>query len=399
MFRTGLMSGWIVVGCLLMAGCGADAPIVSAETLVGVPASGKMDGVVGVYPVDPAVHGAMEPEVLNAIAYARYAAEIVTPLPLGQAGVDGDVAVAVATRWAEVAAAGPVSASEAASFAVVEADEWRRAALVERLYGHAEGAPAFPELSKQQARLADLSAGRDACVAHGYSEADCCVALGYYAALLRRDDIDAVGAPGDDFWHAWVEQRLAETSQPFVHLGIKAWLSACGPWLDDAPRDLEGMRRRIGDWTGPGWDRELHPASLAKRSGRRIYRRTLPDGAHIAVAESLSASCEVRETEVIVALPGRALRFYTFDHAAEIAPHGYFLARLGVDAVKLSPDACMGCHYTFDTRRFSVVAPSFEALNLTYTVRGGVPQWRDDVHCAEPGDTIVRHDALTVTRP
>ena len=53
----------------------------------------------------------------------------------------------------------------------------------------------------------------------------------------------------------------------------------------------------------------------------------------------------------------------------------------------------MGCHYTFDERRFTVVAPSFEALGLGLTVRDGQPEWRDDIECQTPQDTIVEHDA------
>ena len=71
--------------------------------------------------------------------------------------------------------------------------------------------------------------------------------------------------------------------------------------------------------------------------------------------------------------------------------HGFFPARLGVDAVKHTPDSCMGCHYKLDSRAFDVRAPSYVALGLVLRSSQGVPQWVDGSACARPGETQVLH--------
>ena len=83
------------------------------------------------------------------------------------------------------------------------------------------------------------------------------------------------------------------------------------------------------------------------------------------MAESLDESCGIRETEVIEKRAGQATRFYVFDEKNQRVSFAYFPTRTPQqDAVRFAPETCMGCHYTFDSRRFDVVAPSFESLNL-----------------------------------
>ena len=87
------------------------------------------------------------------------------------------------------------------------------------------------------------------------------------------------------------------------------------------------------------------------------------------------------------------MEFFSYGAKDQQAPHGYFPSAIGTEQVKLTPDSCMGCHYTFDERRFNVMAPSHEALGLRLPVRDGQPQWRDDSGCYRQGDTVVWHDA------
>jgi hypothetical protein len=52
----------------------------------------------------------------------------------------------------------------------------------------------------------------------------------------------------------------------------------------------------------------------------------------------------------------------------------------------------MGCHYTFDTRQFSIRAPSFSSLNLVLeTLADGTPVWKDHGACKIAGDTVIVH--------
>ncbi len=167
--------------------------------------------------------------------------------------------------------------------------------------------------------------------------------------------------------------------------------------LDDAPADLDALRARFGPYDGPEFVSELHPANLAKQGGRRVVRATDGDDALI-VAESPDADCSVRETEAIVRRDDGSLDFWTCDAHGRRVPHGYFPAKKGQDAVKFGPDACMGCHDTFDPREFVVAAPSFAALQLVRVTADGVPPWKDASRCRADGEPLVEHDAPTVAR-
>ncbi len=176
--------------------------------------------------------------------------------------------------------------------------------------------------------------------------------------------------------------------QPFAHEGIKAWLTACGPALDDLPATLTALVARFGDLRcDPRFEVELHAVSLAKRAGRRIARRRdLP----VSIAESLDTDCSVRETELVVEQPDGTMRFASYGPEGQREDHGYFPAGPGVDLVKMTPDACMGCHYRFDTRTFTVRAPSGVALGLQLRRTDGTPNWTDGGSCASPGEILVR---------
>ena len=408
-------AAWIVAAMMTM-GC-TDAPLViySAESGPSM-TGGKSDGTSGFYPRPTSVHlsdpslgpvapGTIQSQVPNAVAYARYALRVAQRGLLGVSTLD--TAEEVAYGWAELASRSMVPQNTGLRYARTTASESQRDELLAELHADAEHATDSTTLTKVQARLADIRAGVRACASDGFSPEDCCVTVGYFAALSRQDNWDewAAGTLGTGFFTEWsaavIHREQAEVAQgkkvsvqPFVQLGAKAWLAQCAPVLQRVPTTVDSLKAQYGDYTRQsGWIQELHPVSIAKLAGRRIYRRMLPDGTRISVAESLAADCRVKETEVIVGSPDGPMQFFSYGARDQQAPHGYFPTAIGTEQVKLTPDSCMGCHYTFDERRFNVMAPSHEALGLRLPVRNGQPQWRDDSGCYRPGDTVVWHDA------
>jgi hypothetical protein len=247
-------------------------------------------------------------------------------------------------------------------------------------------------------RLVAMRHSRDVC-APAASAAACCRALLAPAALLdeptswtpeQRDHVRELAARPDFAFRLVAERLAADPTQPFEHLGLRAWLGACGGEATGAPNDLAALVARYGDYRA--WPSELHPISMAKLAGRRIYRR-----GRISIAESIDERCAVRETEVVIARPTGTLDFWTYDRAGHRSDTGLFPAGPGRDAVKLAPDACMGCHYKFDVRRFDVRVPSWAALQLELRYVRGVPSWRDDSVCALPGEPIKLHAPLPPT--
>lgn len=171
----------------------------------------------------------------------------------------------------------------------------------------------------------------------------------------------------------------------------KAWLGICSVEIKKTPKTLEKFKSIFGDYKEDlGWTVEFHPMSLAKRAGRRIYRRNSPTnaGISVAIAENLKEDCSVEETEVIYGVPDKEAIFVTYNHNGDYTPFGIFPGARESRTVKLTPDSCMGCHYKFDTREFDVFAPSFTALNLIF---GG--NARNDISCRTSKDTIIWHDA------
>lgn len=387
------------------------------------------------YPIDPKVHvadksldpldpGSIRSSVPNAFAYARYAAALADE-SAARARTDRDV-LATLERISREA---PVRSARALHHYALALDDAAKAAAIARV---SEGRDGIDVPETMNARVALLRAQVESCrQEEAASEVACCRALMAPAFLVeewtklddagRRAAIDA--ASSDDFVGRYVRGRHGGPFPPSGSLfrlqGIKAWLAACAAPVAGLPRDLDALRAEIGDWRAAsgdtlpprpprpprpaytprpsrtpvglsGWTVELHPTSRAKFAGRRIYRN---ETARISIAESLSADCEVTETEVIWERPGRELLFASYStHAGgRNVEYGHFPGAGGREAVKFTPDSCMGCHYTFDERRFVVRAPNFEALNLTPRVVGGVLRARDDSRCAKPGETLVRH--------
>lgn len=352
-----------------------------------------------VYPVDPSVQVSEAeavptqtfrpaPTISNATAYARYAVGLNTPELLHTEDTQ-EIALQMAedaqgaTRYALIASIANVGASEAvyASYFSHIKKEARRL-----------NSDALPRLGRQ---ILDGHAKLSTCVDSGQSARECCLGLLWFEGF--RDEQGA----GGGYMHrteSEIERRLSEGVQgddihPFRQSGVRAWLSYCGGVITDAPDTLTAFKQRYGDYhDGAEWTREFHPISPAKQAGRRIFRRQLPDGTRVSIAESTRDDCTVLETETIVKSPGQSALFWVFAEHAQRVNYAFFPTRRAhEDTVKFAPNTCMGCHYTLDTRQFNVVTPSFDALNLTLFESNNGPVWRDHAHCAEPGDTLVLH--------
>jgi len=179
--------------------------------------------------------------------------------------------------------------------------------------------------------------------------------------------------------------------------GLKAWLNVCAAQKDDAPSSLVQFQERFGRFDAEAllksgeWSAELHPRSRAKLVGRRTFRNMARS---VSVAQTLAPSCEVLETEAIVRTPSGHLQFLVYDAEGKRVDHAFFPTPRGDSISRPSPQSCLGCHYTFDTRRFNVVIPSYAALNLRGSSPGHPlpPAGSSDPFdaCLRPGETIVR---------
>ena len=251
------------------------------------------------------------------------------------------------------------------------------------------------------------------CEAANYSRVACCETLAWFAALTRAEDLEQIERgelPMDyssttvallDRERSEVEQGDAIVVQPFVQLGVKAWLSYCGDEIDQGPPDLNTFKQLYGDYHSDrcNWSQELHPLSAAKKTGRRIYRKDLGQGQKVSIAETINSRCEIIETEIILQEGVKPLKFWSFDRLGHRVWHAVFLRKPGEDSLRYTPDSCMGCHYTFDQRRFKVVEPSYEALNLKFMILRGEEQWEDAWDCVMPDDYVVTHAAEVIQKP
>ncbi len=373
------------------------------------------------YPVDPHVHvedkaldpttpGAVKARVLNAVAYARYGVQT-----LSKDDVEiGEDPSTLATMLGALGAASGVPASRTVSIYALEATDAQSESYRRHLLEGAHGASPDLPLSPVGRRIVDLETQITACAGPGAREGSsasataeaCCAALAVPWFLLdtaskldaaSRSTLDTEARLGT-LYTALPARRVAEARarateesglQPFEHQNIKAFLAVCGPIVRHAPATLDELKARYGDFAQSGkWVTELHPISMAKMAARRIYRSR---ETKISVAESIGEACEVRETEVIVERPNGVLDFWSFGASGARELHGFFPAKLRVDAVKHTPDACMGCHYKLDSRAFDVRAPSFVALGLELRRSQGEPQWVDGSSCAKESETVIWH--------
>jgi hypothetical protein len=358
------------------------------------------------YPVDPQVHvddhrldaldpATIRPHVRNAVAYARYAAVL-----LGAQAV-GDDPQAIVRALVDRALASQIGEAVALQAFAQRADDAEVDALWSGAIGRARGLAGTPP-SRLARRVADARGQLMKCEQAGYATGRCCAALAPLAALVGSwSGLDRaeqarleVEAGAGSLYSALAAGAESAGGQPFAQLGLRAWLAVCAAPLADAPATTAGLRALLGgyDAADSSWTVELHPISMAKLAGRRIYRLWRPREGTVSVAESLADDCTVVETEVVRERADGQLDFWAYDQHGRVASEVVFPARPGVDAIKFAPDACMGCHYTFDSRRFVVRVPSYRALHLSLRVVGGQAHVRDHRACARPEERIVWHE-------
>lgn len=380
---------------LLLFGC---APLDDTTSMLSA-----KGGKSATYPVSADVHfgepgvsdrefGQISPTVSNAFAYARYAVEHFGELD------HAHNAYAIAMTMAREAEQG-IPYETAAQLRLVGAGS----ADYERALEHimAEARQLNSETLPRQGRdIADGYARLRTCESLGYETKDCCISLlwieGFRANEGQFEEASYEIHTGQTLDQMAVEAQGVDNIHPFRQAGIRSWLAYCAPQLTSAPTSLDEFKAAFGDYHQHSeWTREFHPLSAAKQAGRRIFRRQLFDGTLVSVAESTRDDCSTLETEIIVKRPFQQAEFWVFEGNGARGDHAFFpTRRAGEDAVKFAPSTCMGCHYTLDTREFTVVAPSFSALNLKLYESNGEQVWRDHTYCAEPNETVIYHDLL-----
>ena len=359
-------------------------------------------GTSAVYPVSPWVHqgneeqivdeiSGVKAEISNSNAYARYALEL-----LGASSVQNDE-VDPQTWALEMAlrADHGIEFTSLVSLNTVYANEHDYVSEYEQ-YTHHVRRIQSDALNRTGREIIDGEARLRVCVSMGHSVDRCCEYLLWLDGVrMDQEDFagDAVTTTQSILDKLASQNTTTKPINPFSHSGVRSWLSYCAPLLTEAPQNIEIFKGRFGDYHHDGdWTREFHPVSPAKQAGRRIFRRQLQDGTLVSVAESTADDCSVIETETIVKRAGQQAKFWVFSENNERVAHAFFPSRKpGIDAVKYAPNTCMGCHYTFDTRRFNIVTPSFDALKLTRFSSAEGPAWRDHAHCADAQDIVVHH--------
>jgi len=168
----------------------------------------------------------------------------------------------------------------------------------------------------------------------------------------------------------------------------RAWLSICGPIISDLPKTLEEFKEKYGQFdTALDWAQELHPQSMAKQGGRRVYRKYLRKyKVDISSAQTLDPKCNVTETEVVMRSPSGLMKFFGYDANGHLTPLGIFPMTQGRKSIRVTPESCLGCHYKFDSREFNVQIPSYEALQLK--LNSGAS---NEIHCKNQKDTVIWH--------
>ncbi len=394
MFRTCLLS-LVILGAA--GGCAQLDTPGSIES--GAMKQNAFDGQIQ-YPRDPLSHyelsndpSTAKPVVLNAVAYARYAVEIMTTIPAPVLSDAEQLLITLALVAEESTV--PYSAGknywhQTASDELVQAFDARVRSEARQLAGQGGH-------GRMARSVLDGEASLRACQASGIPGDDCCASLLFFEALGGADaQVDGYLDAADFHLTASqsrVDQGTLSSLQPFNQSGLRSWLAYCGPHVTHTPRSVSAFKLTYGDYhRDPDWAQELHPISPAKQAGRRIYRKRLSDGTWVSVAESLTDECGVRETETVVQPAEGQSRFGVYDYHGDSSSYAFFpTRRINEDALRFAPDACMGCHYSMDSRRFNVLAPSFEALNLKLYESGAGPGWRDHSHCRVPGERVVLH--------
>ncbi len=243
-----------------------------------------------------------------------------------------------------------------------------------------------------------------ACSSKSYSKEECCRALAWPLAVLpqltnqegkftanllenaRNEKNKELALKS---WQSLTEPASAESddasqARSYRLAGLKAWLGACHVVLNKAPENMNEFRKVIAsDLNNKSlWNRTLHAKSRAKRGPRRVFSK---NDASISVAETLNPDCTVKETEVIRRRADGSLDYWVYDAAGLLTPLSHFPApskdNMYVTVDKLSPDSCMGCHYSFESRQFDQLKVSADLLRLPKT--SDLP-----VVCLQPDDVL-----------
>lgn len=357
------------------------------------------------YPIDPKVHLETEGDPLdpssyqkyatNVVAYARYALGIAS----GQAFDPIEAADVMVEQYLEFAKRLELSPTVAFGYFMIEANQEAEEIYRLHLNDLLKGEGVLSKLPKQNVQVLTIKKQMQSCqAASGLSPKACCQNLLFPWALigaysdLEMDKRTALNVwlGKSNFYDAFRQALPAEgSSNLFRLLGLKAWVSACNGAVTDAPADLRALEESLHyHESGSLWQTSLHPISRAKFAGRRIYRHP---HMKVSIAESLDKDCKVMETEIVSPGPGLSKLFWTFNREGAFDEAGQFPDQKGGQAIKYTPDSCMGCHYTFDKRHFSVRAPSFKALHLLPREINGKPNWRDDSRCQLPGEELILH--------
>ena len=367
------------------------------------------------YPVNPQVHVVdksqdvlskkVKPAVSNSVAYARYG---VNSFASKAERVSNDVS-SIAGRLVAAAESGGMTPQELFELYGKRPSQKVFDDFIAEVKKHGEGIAENYTLSNAVTRHLELEFQVKECSSlPGRSKIACCSAFAYpyfmisdwkeieKDAVLKASFLEKSKSP--TFFKDHAAELLAkpndtsgsEVKSIFRTTGMQAWLAACSPITRMAPESIEAFKQGYGNYLeGDDWVRELHPVSMAKYGGRRIYRKK--DG-KVFVSETLLDSCGVKETETMVFREDGNLDFWSYSPDGKRVSYGYFPVEKGKDTIKSDPDSCMGCHYTFDTREFTVAVPSFEALSLSLRLKGDVPKWKDHTHCQKSGEKIIRHE-------
>ena len=153
---------------------------------------------------------------------------------------------------------------------------------------------------------------------------------------------------------------LLDSNNPTISL--KAITVLANFYLSENPQSLKDYCQTIGDFTSdPEWQKELHLNSYVKSGARRIFRNKRLKQ---TIAQTLSDNGEIIETEIIDYRNERAPSFQSYDAKGLLQPYTIQKHSYGVTSIQLSQINCYTCHYKYDSKRFNVLQPSQESLQL-----------------------------------
>jgi hypothetical protein len=164
---------------------------------------------------------------------------------------------------------------------------------------------------------------------------------------------------------------------------LRVWLTACQSEVLALPKTLDAFKEAFGDFKA--WPSELHPKSLVLHGGRRFYRST---DLRIRVAEGLAEDCSVTGTEGEMKRDDGTWIYFAYNVHGQLDPESKFPGVGGRVIEHLTPDSCLGCHGTFDSRRFNVPVPSYQALRLTSQLKSGKFELRDASKCRKQDEPM-----------